>query len=1057
MEFAGSVAELFERQVEDHPRSIAVATKGGDTLTYKALNRAANRLARRLATTGQAGDRVAILMRHDCNIFISMLAAFKASRIMVVLNPDDPPARLAQLFGDCQPSVLLTTEGCESLAAKLAGDDVEVARADAPLDRFSPENLREPIRATDIACLLYTSGSTGEPKGVMYPNGYLLKSADAGSVNWGLVPDDRVALIVSLWGGLGLGVTWNTLLSGGSVHCYPAVEVGVTGLAGWMNERRITVYASASSLFRNFMRTVDSSTSLPHVRLVRLSSDAATWDDFRAMRQCFPMASMMHGMGNSECGATLASIVLPPDTPPGDGPLPLGWLNDRLDVRIVDENDVECPPGKIGTIVVRSRLLSPGYWRDPELTARVFFDEPDGTRGYRGGDLAFVNEQGHLVHAGRRDATHKIRGQRVDITEVEKSLARIPEVVEAATVVASRPDGEVYLIGYVVIQPGSSLTPEKLRMLARGFMPRHLIPSVLVVLDALPRAANGKVDRVRLRSLPPPAMRTGGAAPRSDTEGMLVRLWEKAFGQSGIGALDDFFDLGGDSLIAAVIAAGIEDETGFRVSFKSFFDRSVLSEMAASIDAALEDGPPEGHEMPLAPMPRDREIPIPPVQMPFWRASFVRHLAKLSLNTSVFCIDGPLDVEIFQASLDAAVARHESLRTRFGGGAVRPVLLVEPPGPASLDVIDLSKEEDVDAAVGALLKDAAGRHLDLTVAPLVSFILAKTAPEQHLLVVPGHHIVSDAQSFNILFDDIARLYEAKRSGTEGALPPLPVQYADYAAWYHQAWRKGGARYRHAFALWKAHFGDGEPVHGVEAVRRFWRRGPAEPAQRMRWGLDPETSGGLDTLARQLSATGYTVRLAAYAAALAKITDADRVIVRGVFTNRRHRALESMFGLFAAFVPIPIRCERDDSFARLVEHVRDRVGDAQEMAESPIDDIVEELRKQGVEVAGTPFWIHTTTPAPPLRFGGLELTRRPPPDKEPRRGAIVLRLNQFQERDGGELTFDNRIYAAAGMQELLDTVTAVMRTAARNPSMPVGDLLDGDAAEATKPRRRASAY
>ncbi len=1040
-EFGGSIPHYFEKVARAHRQRTAIVSAAGE-YTYEALNLAANRLAHRLASVGQRGDRVALLLPHDRDIFVAILATLKSGRIFVVLNPLDPPPRLGDLIADCEPAVILTNQAHAARAASIAGTDIEVIGLDEPSTGYPSADPDVPVRGDEIACLTYTSGSTGRPKAVAMRHDTLVSSALANAKAWSLAPADRVALVASLWGAQGNNTAWATLLAGATLGIFPVVENGVTGLAKWLNDQRITVYASASSLFRHFTKTLDSRMVFPAIRLVRVSSDSATWEDFKTVRRHFPNAQMMHAMGASEVGGNIAHMMLSPDDSAGEGPLPVGRPRPDLDVRIVDEQGRDCPPGVKGVITVRSSALPAGYWRDPSLTAKRFFDCGDGTRMFRGEDLGFFNQDGLIVLAGRRDATHKIRGQRADIAEVERGLVGLPGVEDAAATVATRANGEIHLIGYVVAKPGSSLTPEKLRGAARAFMPTNLVPSFFVILDELPRTANGKIDRERLREIEPPAVAGKAEPPLTETERLLSRLWEIAFDVQGIGKSDGFLDLGGDSLIAAVIAAGIDAETGVQIPVGVFAENTSLKDMASILEEQLQHS--NALDRTLAPVARQDHAPLSLLQEAFWPSSRAPNHSLRHAQTTVVRIEGKLDLEAFRTSLNHVVERHESLRTRFGLVDGAPVQIVEPAGRVTLRFVDLSGAANVDGEVTSLLDKEAERLFDLTAGPPVQFTLVKIADNRHLFVQSSHHIITDAQSWNIFASDLMTAYEATIAGDVPSLPPLPVQYADYSVWQRRIERRDGPSRQAAIAWYKKRFQAGTAFPGIGSLRRYWRTEAVRPTQPadwwFHWGLDPGSSEKLDALGRSQAATHYMVRLAAITPVLASLTASDRVAVRGIFTTRRRAALQGMFGLFANTLPLVLDCNQDSTFRDLVGHVRLQVAMAQEFAEIPFEELAAGLREEDVDIPGLPFWIHTTTPFPPVHRAGLQLTKEIYEGRRPVRGVIVLRLNQLEEENNCVLAFDPRIYRMAGMKDVADRLVRFIGAAAGSPDATIRELI-----------------
>ncbi|MEQ8698901.1 MAG: AMP-binding protein [Bauldia litoralis] len=1034
----GSIPELFSRVVRSQSGKEAIRI-GPESWTYATLDERAGRVTRQIAAVGHPRDRLAVLLPHDIGLFVTMLAALKAGHVVLVLNPNDPQPRLEQLIADAEPAVIATDEAGAPRANALAPEGTQVLRIDA--SSAAPPTGGPGVRLsdTDPAFLTYTSGSTGRPKAVVLRHDTVARSVSANLDIWGVAPADRIALPASLWGAQGNNTLWTTLLGGATVCVFPAVERGVTGLARWLVAERITVFPAASSLLRHFIRTLDDQDAFPDIRLVKLSADSATWDDIRACRRYFPNASVVYAMGCSEVGGTIAFQILSPADPIGDGPLPVGRPPPDLDVRIVDEEGEECPPGTTGTITVRSRALSGGYWKDPALTARHFIDLPDGARIFRSEDRAFVNAEGLIVLAGRRDSTYKIRGQRTDLAEVERGVASLPGILEAAAIVRHRPGGEAYLIACIVPRPGGMLEPRRARTAARAMMPRNLVPSHFVVLDSLPRTANGKVDRNALRAIEPPGAEEH-VPPITGTERMLERLWARAFDLDAVGRTAGFLDLGGDSLIGAVIAADVDAETGVQLAISLFAENTSLGDMAAIIDRAADDGS-QSDEPPLVARPKRERFPLSPLQAPFWRAAQSKGYGRRHEQSTFLEIRGRLDDGALQSALDGVVARHESLRTRFEvDGDGEPVQIVEPAQPLALKRIDCSRADDPDSAAATAVAEEAGASFDLTAAPPLRVLLVRLADDRHLLIMSAHHIVTDAFSWNIFASDLAEHYAAEVERRPASLDPLPIQFGDYAGWQRE--RHSAERVRAVVERCRRSIEAG-PLPRIDSLRRFWRKRD-EPSLSGDgsdpWCLPSETIDRLDSLGREHAATHFMTRVAAIAPVLSALTGCRTVAIRSIMTVRRRGILQQVFGPFANTVPLFIRCDPAATFREQIERTRAETMAAREMAEVPFDDLVAALAAEGVKMPSLFFWVHTTTPTPPLRAGPIEIVRRPSVHL-PIHGVIVIRLNHTNEETGGSLDFDPRIYGASGMHDMLERTTRFVNAAAADPDEPVGRLID----------------
>src|SRR5215471_9874720 len=420
-----SMSACFEQRARLHPGRTALAP-GTWQPTYGELNAVANRLAHRLLSRGGAwGDRVALLLRHDTPLIAAALAVLKAGRTVVVLNTTDPPVRLEQVLAHADPGLLVTDESHRQLAAQLATGTRRVVGFEAHAAGAGPtHNPEVPVAPGDVAFLMYTSGSTGRPKGVMQTHRTLLHMVRRLSRVMALRAEDRVILLASLSAGVGVITTWYALLHGATLCPFPVMDKGVAGLAEWMVAQRITIYNSSASLFRHFMRTLDGSARFPDVRLVRLGQEPATSEDFAAFCAHFPEACLLlHTLGSTET-LTIAHCRMTRHDRIAAERLPVGTPFDDVEILLLDEQGREVPTGHTGEIVVRSRYLSSGYWRDAALTAARF----SGGTGYhdvrvfRSGDLGRRTTDGVLMFMGRTDAQVKIHGYRIDVSEIEDAL-----------------------------------------------------------------------------------------------------------------------------------------------------------------------------------------------------------------------------------------------------------------------------------------------------------------------------------------------------------------------------------------------------------------------------------------------------------------------------------------------------------------------------------------------------------------------------------------------------------------------------------------------------------
>jgi len=1043
---ATSVASCFERTASLYGGRVAVACALGK-ITYTDLNQAANRLAHRLAKIGGVGDRVAVLMPQDRRIFIGMLAALKTGRVFVILNAQDPPARLAQLLDDADPVAMLTVGSSVDQVSALDRPRLTIIDVDEVGQHEPAEFDTVAVTANDTATLVYTSGSTGQPKGVVKTHGMILRDAfDVGSVAH-VQAEDRVMLVASLWGGQAQCTTWFTLLAGASLLSFPVIQRGFAGLADWMSETHATIFISASSLFRQFMKAVGDDVVLRDIRLVKLSSDPATRDDFELVLKHFPNAELMHAMGLSEIGHVAYKLYRRGDVV-GSGPLPLGRPFAGVDLQITDEAGRPCSHGTVGTLTFRLPHLAAGYWRDPERTAENFFSDESGARGFRSGDRALLTEDGLIALAGRKDATYKVRGQRVDIAEVERNLARIAGISELAAVVGPRANGELQLVAFIVPESGCMISSRDIRASARLFMPRHLVPSLFVLVDALPRAANGKLDRATLRDKVPSvtlAPREGLAT--TDIEKLLSRIWSHAFELEGIGCSDDFFELGGDSLIATVISAQVYEATGVDLDFGAFVERPVLSDFAAFIDEcrSTASGVRSSSEVPKG----RRPAPISRIQQKYWeKRPRSRHTIAAAWH-----IEGALDVDVLNWSINAVIARHEMLRTRFDVPAPRfgrlghalglsrkgtPHQYVEPVWELSIPFVDLSGKPDADARLDEMKKEAAQREFDLTKAPPLSFTLIRLKPNEHVLLESHHHIISDGPSWNIFGQDLANFYEARLLGEE-AIAPLDFHYSDYACWESERLRKLEHKLDGAAEWWARQVESMPPAPEGGWLAAYKHQGtpghytptPGSIPRR----LEPDVADRLSRVGRDANATYLAVRLATLLPICSEVVGHETVLIGSLGTARTRTEFQRMFGPLFNFLTLPLACDRRWSFRDLVRQTQRRIIETQTNTTKGAASAA--FAAKGLARIENVLRVRIPTYVSPLHFAGLTVTRTRLQQAQVR--DVFVMLGSPNEREL-TLQFDAGVFSPPLMGELFDRVIAFIEAAARDPDGKIEQLM-----------------
>jgi amino acid adenylation domain-containing protein len=554
--------------------------------TYGELAAASTRLARAIrAATGTTPEPVALLLGTGMELVTAILAVLEAGHFYVPLDAAHPEPALRALLEDSGARVIVTDSAGLALAERLTGRP--------PIDVAAPQATRGGDTAgrapgpDDLACIYYTSGTTGRPKGVVDTHRNVLHNVMRYTHALHLSPEDRLTLLQAPAFSGAMSSLFGALLNGGTSCPYDVARDGVAGIGPWLRERRVTVHHSVPAIFRHFLRA-DGGT-FPDVRVVRLEGDRAAPADLDRFRRHFgPGAVLSHGLGATECGL-VCRFVLGRDEPFEGAVVPIGHPVEDMAVRILDDEGRELPAGEPGEIVVESRYLSPGYWRRPDLTARVFGEgrEP-GVRSYRTGDVGRVRPDGAIEHLGRRDLQPKVRGQRVDAEAIEAALTASGLVADAVAAVRAGTAGEGTIVAYVVPRGPGRPTASALRRTLARTLPAHLIPARFVPLAALPLTAHGKVDRPRLPDPDRgrPDLDEPYVAPGSQTESKLAAVWRETLALDVVGVHDDFFELGGDSLAAMVALERTREECGVELAPQALFESPTIAGLAAAVEAA---------------------------------------------------------------------------------------------------------------------------------------------------------------------------------------------------------------------------------------------------------------------------------------------------------------------------------------------------------------------------------------------------------------------------------------------------------------------------------------
>ncbi|MCP4658327.1 MAG: amino acid adenylation domain-containing protein, partial [bacterium] len=787
-----TVHELFAARAGRSPHAVAVVWEGPDgpgAMSYGELDRRSSRLARHLRRRGVGPEiPVGLFIDRSPEMLVGILGILKAGGAYVPLDPGYPEARLRLLLEDARMPLVLSRE---HLAERLP-QGVPALRLDDGWDDLAVEPVEAPevtAHATGLCYVMFTSGTTGRPKGVAVPHRAVVRlvretnfaELDAGEVFLQLAPISFDAATLEIWG---------PLLNGGRLVLYPGETLALEELAAVLGRHAVTTLWLTAGLFHQMVETHPQ--SLARLRQLLAGGDVVSAAHVRRILEELK-GVLINGYGPTE-NTTFTCCHRMREAAGIAASVPIGRAIADTTIYLLDRNLEPVPIGVPGGLHAGGDGLSRGYFNRPALTAEAFIPdrlgaEPGG-RVYRTGDLARFRGDGTVEFLGRLDTQVKIRGFRIELGEIEVALGAHPgvrEVVVMARPTEARP-GDKRLAAYVVPEGEATPTAAELRSFLEERLPGYMVPPDFVALEELPLDPNGKVDRAALgrRALPAPEMRGEAqayVAPRTPTEEILAGIWGEVLDGDGpasrVGIEDDFFELGGHSLLATRALSRMRQTFGVELPLSELFARPRIAELATVIAAARRPAQP-----PLPPPERvSRQLP-PPLSFAQQRLWFLYQLEPRNPEYNIpaaVAIAGPLRLAVLRRSLDELVRRHETLRTHFEQRAENgeePVQLIDPPGEQPLPVIDLAALPPAprEAELRRLADDDAVDPFDLTRGPLLRTSLLRLGPERHVFLLNQHHIVSDGWSIGVLIRELGALYAGR------PLPELPIRYADFAIW-----------------------------------------------------------------------------------------------------------------------------------------------------------------------------------------------------------------------------------------------------------------------------------
>jgi len=582
-----SISDRFEKQVEQYPDRIAVKSRYHE-LTYKMLNQAANHVAWSILNEHGKGEApVALILENGAPMISAILGVLKAGKIYVPLDPSLPTARITYILEDSQAEFIVTNNKNLSIAESLAQNVPQLVNMDELDPGIKVENPGLSITPDTLAWILYTSGSTGDPKGVVHNHRNLLHFVMNYTNGFRICADDRLTLLYSCSVNAGAHDIFSALLNGAALYPWDIKEEGLTHLADWLTQQEITIYSSVPTVFLHLIDALTGEENFRRLRLIKMMGEPVYKRHVQLYKKYFSQDCIfVNRLGSTETGS-IRWYFIDKETEIDSSNVPVGYPVEDNEILLLDDVGEHVSPGQIGEIAVKSSYLSPGYWRRPDLTQAAFL--PDSGHGgqciYRTGDLGRMLPDGSLLHLGRKDFQVKVRGYRIEIAEIEMALLNHVAIKEAAVRIWESRPGNQRLAAYLVPSGQKTPTVTELRRFLSQMLPNYMIPSIFVTLDALPLAPNRKVNR---RSLPAPGrsrpeLENPYFAARTSVEEQLSEIWAQVLNLDQVGITDNFFELGGDSLLAIRVISRVIKTFRVKVPLRSLFKAPTVADMAVVI------------------------------------------------------------------------------------------------------------------------------------------------------------------------------------------------------------------------------------------------------------------------------------------------------------------------------------------------------------------------------------------------------------------------------------------------------------------------------------------
>ncbi len=1068
-----SLNQLFERYAEETPDALAVSCLD-ETLTYGEMNARANQLARHLKARGIGrGDLVGFCLDRSLEMVITILAMLKTGAGYVPLDPNYPIERLELMLKASGAPLLITQKRLLPHFEGIISQSICLDEESEKWAYLPTENLDLEIDPDDIAYVLYTSGSTGVPKGIVIPHkvpvNRMFIEFDPFEHDESLCAKTSICFVDSVW------ELWSAWANGLPLTLIPEDNIkDPEKLIQTLADSGSTRIVLVPSLLRAML---DAAPNLPE-RLPRMRHWICSGEALPSDLSARFVKEMPGAVLTNLYGATEIWDVTRCDTRE-DLPfqnMPIGKAMGNMRGYVLDDNLQPVPVGVIGEMYYSGVHVAHGYWKRPDLTAKAFLPDPfsgtPGARMYKTGDLGRWLPDGNFEYHGRRDQQVQLRGLRIELGDIESVIREHPDIAQAAVVISD----DQRLVTWVVPWEGGTLpSPHELRKYVRQKLPEHMTPAFYLPLERIPLTPNGKTDRRKLPRPDPEEMKKNIEQDKitrlaeTPTEKVVAEVWAKYLGLDKVDVEADFFQLGGESIMAVRIITEVGKRCDMAIALSVLMKNKTVADMAAWIDEAVSSGGANAaSDKPvLTKIEHGKKAPLSYSQQQMWVLDQLNPGSVSYTVPNVMHFNTPVDPEALDEAISEIVERHEILRSTFASIDGEPFQVIHDPEPVKVPLVDLtdSPHESRQGAAMRLMREQARIPWDLENGPLLRCQLYKIDETAYTLGMTFHHIVTDGRSLAIFSSELQALYGAKLNGRPSPLAPLPVQYADFAIWQRD-WMRGNEIAKH-LDYWKLKLEDATvldiPTDNPRTTTRNYRGGQVSVR------LDKPVVEGMHKLASGESATTFMALLAAFQATLVRVTGQYDICVGTPTSTRSQPDLERLIGYFVNTVVMRTQVEGDPSFRSLLCDVRDTCVDAYDRQDVPFEWLVDKLGVQR-DLSRNPLFqvLFVHQKLADDTGGGGTVSRQAAPEQETANFDVVLNAQEGADWLECKLVYNADIFSETTIKRMGAQLERLLRFAVECPDRPLSEapvllplerkrVLDHFAKYATQPAEERCAH